>query len=43
MLIEDVEFKTYVLYMQFGYTAAPAGFNARVLMTGVENGCWKVR
>jgi hypothetical protein len=34
--IEDVEFKMYVLYMQFGYTAAPAGFNACTLMESVE-------
>jgi hypothetical protein len=49
MLIEVVEFKTYVLYMEIGYTAAPDGFNARTLMNNVENaykrrvkaGTWK--
>jgi hypothetical protein len=49
LLVEDFELKTYVLYMQFGYTAAPVGFNARTLMESVENaykrrveaGTWK--
>jgi hypothetical protein len=48
-LVEDVEIKTYVLYLQYDYTAAPAGFNARTLMESVENaykrcveaGTWK--
>jgi hypothetical protein len=37
MLIEDVEFKTFVLYLEFGYTVEPANFNARNLMGNVEN------
>jgi hypothetical protein len=41
-LIEDNDFKTYVLYLRFGYNANPAGYNSRTLMNNVEN-AYKLR
>lgn len=48
-LIEDDEFKTYIMVTRFGYNANPENYNARTLMDGVENiyklrveaGTWK--
>jgi hypothetical protein len=36
-LIEDNDFKTYVLYLRFGYNANPGDYNSRTLMNNVEN------
>jgi hypothetical protein len=41
-LIEDNEFKTYILYLRFGYNANPQEYNPRILMNNVEN-AYKLR
>jgi hypothetical protein len=41
-LIEDNDFKTYVLYLRFGYNANPEDCNSRTLMNNVEN-AYKLR
>jgi hypothetical protein len=41
-LIEDNDFKTYVLYLRFGYNANPEDYNSRTLMNNVEN-AYKLR
>jgi hypothetical protein len=41
-LIKDNNFKTYILYLSFGYNANPNDYTSRTLMNNVEN-AYKLR